>query len=121
VHGVVRLSAWDLAVECVEEALGSGIAPSLERLGRPALLGSLSSFIPALEEDGDPVVAAAGFRTGAPGIGLGPAEIVGELLVLARVLERHDELVAGAAVDRCLVGDVEGLARRPHTTPVAIR
>jgi diguanylate cyclase (GGDEF)-like protein len=41
VHGVVRLPAWDLAVEYVDEALDSGAVPSLERLARPAQLGSL--------------------------------------------------------------------------------
>ena len=43
VHGVVRLPAWDLAVECVEEALASGAVPSLERLGRlgPARLAAV--------------------------------------------------------------------------------
>ena len=61
VHGVVRLPAWDLAVECVEEALDSGVAPSLQRLGRPAQLGALPSFIAALEEDEDPAEAAADF------------------------------------------------------------
>ena len=49
VHGVVRLPAWDLAVECVDEALASGAVPSLERLGRLGQLGSLPSFIAALE------------------------------------------------------------------------
>ena len=32
--GVVRTSAWDLAVESVEEALADGVVPSLGRLGR---------------------------------------------------------------------------------------
>ena len=50
VHGVVRLPAWDLAVECVDEALAAGAVPSLERLGRLGQLGSLPSFIAALDE-----------------------------------------------------------------------
>jgi hypothetical protein len=49
VQGVVRLPAWDLAVESVDEALAAGVVPSLERLGRLGQLGSLPSFIAALD------------------------------------------------------------------------
>jgi diguanylate cyclase (GGDEF)-like protein len=103
----VRLPAWDLAVECVEEALGSGAVPSLERLGRLGQLGSLPSFIAALEEDDDPAEAAADFARERESLGLAPAEIAAELLVLGHVLERHGEAAARAAVDRCLVAYVE--------------
>jgi diguanylate cyclase (GGDEF)-like protein len=113
VHGVVRLPAWDLAVGCVEEALGSGVVPSLERLGRPAQLGSLPSFIAALEEDDDPGEPAADFAREREGLGLAPAEVAAELLALGRVLERHGEGVARAAVDRCLVGYVARVAAEP--------
>jgi diguanylate cyclase (GGDEF)-like protein len=107
VHGVVRLPAWDLAVECVEEALASGSVPSLERLGRLGQLGSLPSFIAALEDDDDPREPAADFARERESLGLAPAEVAAELLVLGRVLERHGELDARTAVDRCLVGYVE--------------
>jgi diguanylate cyclase (GGDEF)-like protein len=107
VHGVVRLPAWDLAVECVEEALDFGFAFSLQRLGRPAQLGALPSFIAALEEDEDPAEAGVDFARERASLGLAPAEIVAALLALGRVLERHGELGAGAAVDRCLVRYVE--------------
>ena len=107
VHGVVRLPAWDLAVECVDETLASGAVPSLERLGRLGQLGSLPSFIAALEEDDDPLAAATDFARERESLGLAPAEVAAELLVLGRVLERHGEAEARAAVDRCLVGYVE--------------
>jgi diguanylate cyclase (GGDEF)-like protein len=107
VHGVVRLPAWDLAVECIDEALASGAVPSLERLGRLGQLGSLPSFIAALEEESDPSQLAEDFSRERESLGLAPAEIAAELLVLGRVLERHGECDARAAVDRCLVGYVE--------------
>jgi len=106
VQGVVRLSAWDLAVECVEEALATGVVPSLERLGRLGQLGSLPSFIAALGEDDDAAELAADFARERESLGLAPAEVAAELLTLGRVLERHDEPEARAVVDRCLVGYV---------------
>jgi diguanylate cyclase (GGDEF)-like protein len=123
VHGVVRLPAWDLAVECIDEALASGAVPSLERLGRLGQLGSLPSFIAALEEEADPRQLAADFARERESLGLAPAEIAAELLVLGRILERHGECDARAAVDRCLVtyvarvtGDLADLARRDPLT-----
>jgi diguanylate cyclase (GGDEF)-like protein len=105
----VRLPAWDLAVECVDEALASGAVPSLERLGRLGQLGSLPSFIAALElgEDEDPAGAALDFAKERESLGLAPEEVAAELLVLGRVLERHGEVEARARVDRCLVDYVE--------------
>ena len=107
-HGVVRLAAWDLAVECVDEALASGAVPSLERLGRLGQLGSLPSFIAALglDEAEDAAGLAADFARERESLGLAPAEVAAELLVLGRVLERHGELDARSSVDRCLVGYV---------------
>jgi diguanylate cyclase (GGDEF)-like protein len=102
----VRLPAWDLAVECVEETLASGSVPSLARLGRLGQLGSLPSFIAALEDGDDPRDLALDFARERESLGLAPAEIAAELLVLGRVLERHGEQEARAAVDRCLVGYV---------------
>jgi diguanylate cyclase (GGDEF)-like protein len=106
VHGVVRLPAWDLAVECVDEALAAGSVPSLERLGRLGQLGSLPSFIAALGlgEDEDPAAVAADFAKERESLGLAPEEVAAELLVLGRVLERHGEVDARAQVERCLVG-----------------
>ncbi len=102
----MRLSAWDLAVECVDEALASGAVPSLERLGRLGQLGSLPSFIAALGEADDAVELAADFARERESLGLGPEEVASELLMLGRVLERHGETEARAEVDRCLVGYV---------------
>jgi diguanylate cyclase (GGDEF)-like protein len=106
VQGVVRTSAWDLAVECLDEALAGGAVPSLARLGRLGQLGSLPSFIAALGEDEDVDVLAQDFARERESLGLSPQEIAGELLVLARVLERHGEAEARAAVEQCLVGYV---------------
>jgi diguanylate cyclase (GGDEF)-like protein len=123
VHGVVRLPAWDLAVECVDEALASGAVPSLERLGRLGQLGSLPSFIAALGEADDAAELAADFARERESMGLAPEEVASELLVLGRVLERHGEAAARAAVDRCLVdyvgrvtGELADCARRDALT-----
>jgi diguanylate cyclase (GGDEF)-like protein len=106
VQGVVRLSAWDLAVESVDEALAAGVVPSLERLGRLGQLGSLPSFIAALDE-GDAVELAADLARERESLGLAPAEVTAELLTVARVLERHGEADARTVVDRCLLAYVE--------------
>ena len=58
VTGVVRTSAWELAVESVEEALADGVVPSLERLGRLGQLGTLPSFVASLDGDEDPGACA---------------------------------------------------------------
>ena len=123
VHGVVRLPAWDLAVECVDEALVSGAVPSLERLGRLGQLGSLPSFIAALGEADDAAELATDFARERESMGLAPEEVASELLVLGRVLERHGEAAARAAVDRCLVdyvgrvtGELADCARRDALT-----
>jgi diguanylate cyclase (GGDEF)-like protein len=102
----VRLPAWDLAVESVDEALAAGVVPSLERLGRLGQLGSLPSFIAALEED-DAEELAAEFARERESLGLAPAEVTAELLTVARVLERHGEPEARAVVDRCMLAYVE--------------
>ena len=119
----MRTSAWDLAVECVDEALEAGIVPSLERLGRLGQLGSLPSFIAALGEGDDPETIAADFTRERESMGLAPPEVAAELLVLGRVLERHGEAEARTAVDACLVayvarvtGELSEHARRDPLT-----
>src|SRR5215211_882396 len=75
--GVVRTSAWDLAVECVDRALGEGAVPSLVRLGRLGQLGSLHSFVAALGEDDDPsalYASAFGHTRERESLGLAPGE-----------------------------------------------
>lgn len=120
--GVLRASAWDLAVETVDEALREGGAPSLARLGRLGQLGTLPSFIAALDA-GDPAELAADYAREREGLGLGQAEVVAELLALGRVLERHGERGARERLDHCLLlyfGQVTGglaeLARRDPLT-----
>src|SRR5919204_3476419 len=121
--GVVRASAWDLAVECVERALEEGAAPSLERLGRLGQLGSLPSFVAALGGHDDPAELAEDFARERESLGLAPSEIAGELLVLGRVLDAHGESDARELLDRCIAayvarvtGELAELARRDPLT-----
>jgi diguanylate cyclase (GGDEF)-like protein len=125
VAGVVHTSAWDIAVECVEEALRTGVAPSLERLGRLGQLGSLPSFVAALGEDEDLPTLAADHARERESLGLAPTEVVGELLALGRVLDRHAETEAREALDQCLLAyfervtaDLAERARRDTLTGV---
>jgi diguanylate cyclase (GGDEF)-like protein len=106
VQGVVRESAWDLAGECVDEAVAERATPSLERLGRLGQLGSLPSFIAALGQEEDLASLADDYARERESLGLAPDEIVAELLVLGRVLGRHGEDEARAALERCLVAYV---------------
>lgn len=120
--GVVRQSAWDLAVETVDEAIASGATPSLERLGRLGQLGTLPSFIAALGEEEDLGALAEDYAGERESLGLAPAEVAAELLTLGRVLVRHGEDEARAAVDRCIVAYVERvtgeLAERARRDPL---
>ena len=104
--GVVKSSAWDLAVECVDRAVEEGAAPSLERLGRLGQLGSLPSFVAALGGDDDPSELAEDFARERESLGLAPGEIAAELLVLGRILEEHGEPEAREALDRCIAAYV---------------
>jgi diguanylate cyclase (GGDEF)-like protein len=120
--GVVRTSAWDLAVECVERALEEGAVPSLARLGRLGQLGSLPSFLAALGGEDDPSSLAEDFARERESLGLAPSEVAGELLVLGRVLDEHGEIEASRALDRCIVayvGRITGeLAERARRDPL---
>jgi diguanylate cyclase (GGDEF)-like protein len=122
VTGVVKASAWELAVECVEEALADGVLPSLERLGRLGQLGTLPSFVAALDGGDDPAVLAADHSRERESLGLAPGEVAAELLVLGRVLERHGEIDARRSLDHCLVAFVERvtgeLAERARRDPL---
>lgn len=104
--GVVKSSAWDLAVECVDRAVEGGAAPSLERLGLLGQLGSLPSFVAALGGDDDPSELAADFARERESLGLSPGEVAGELLVLGRILDEHGEVDAREALDRCIAAYV---------------
>jgi diguanylate cyclase (GGDEF)-like protein len=121
--GVVRQSAWDLAGECVDEAIATGATPSLERLGRLGQLGSLPSFIAALGEEEDHAALVDDYARERESLGLAPSEIVAELLVVGRVLGRHSEEEARAALEPCLVsyvsrvtGELAEVARRDPLT-----
>ena len=121
--GVVRASAWDLAVECVERALEEGVTPSLERLGRLGQLGSLPSFIAALGGEDHPSALADDFARERESLGLAPSEVAAELLVLGRVLDGHAEAEARDALDRCVAayvarvtGELSERARRDPLT-----
>jgi diguanylate cyclase (GGDEF)-like protein len=107
VTGVVRTSAWDVAVESLDEALAEGSVPSLERLGRLGQLGTLPSFVAALEGEEESAELAEDHARERESLGLAPAEIAAELLVLGRVLDRHGEIGARRTLDRCLVTYVE--------------
>lgn len=96
----IRRSAWDLAVEVVEEGLRDETVPSLERLDPLARLDDIPSFIGALgREIGQP--AGSRFRRGGllgtlareharerEELGFAPTEVVTEFLLLRRVLWR---------------------------------
>jgi diguanylate cyclase (GGDEF)-like protein len=121
--GVVRTSAWDLAVECVDRVLEEDAAPSLARLGRLGQLGSLPSFVAALGEQDEAATLAEDFARERESLGLAPSEIAGELLVLGRVLDAHGEAEARGLLDRCIAayvahvtGQLAELARRDALT-----
>jgi diguanylate cyclase (GGDEF)-like protein len=98
--------SWDVAVECVEETLRSRAAPSLALLGRLGQVGPLPALVAALRS-GDPVARARAHARERESLGLGPGEIVGELLALGRVLESRGETAARLALDRALAAYVE--------------
>jgi diguanylate cyclase (GGDEF)-like protein len=107
--GVVKSSAWDLAVECIDRAVEEGATPSLERLGRLGQLGSLPSFVAALGGDDDPSeLNASAFEhtRERESLGLAPGEVAGELLVLGRILDSRGEAEAREALDRCIAAYV---------------
>jgi diguanylate cyclase (GGDEF)-like protein len=123
VSGVVKTSAWDLAVECLDRAVEEGAVPSLERLGRLGQLGSLPSFVAALGGEDDPSALAADFARERESLGLAPGEVAGELLVLGRILDEHGEIEAREALDRCIAayvvritGELSERARRDPLT-----
>lgn len=120
--GVVRGSAWDLAVESVDEALREGAAPSLTRLGRLGQLGTFPSFLAALGDD-DPEKLVGELARDRASLGLAPREVAAELVLLGRVLDRHGESAARRALDACLLayfdhvtGELAERARRDPLT-----
>ena len=123
----IRAAAWELALATVEEGLLDDQIPSLQRLGRLGQLGDMPAFIvelareladPRPERVGRGSELAAQAREHArqrESFGFAPREIVGEFLLLRRILwrfvaqraaalEREDVLAAeerlNATVDR---------------------
>jgi diguanylate cyclase (GGDEF)-like protein len=119
----VRLTAWDVAGDGVEETLRSGLGTSLERLGRLGQLGSLPLVVEAVRDGGDASAAVLAHARERESLGFAPAEVVSELLTLGRVLEGRGERAARQALDRALVvlfesvtGDLTERARRDPLT-----
>lgn len=120
--GVVQGSAWDIAVETVDEALREDAAPSLAHLGRLGQLGTLPSFLAALGDD-DPAKLVEDLARDRESLGLAPREVAAELVLLGRVLERRGESAARRALEDCLLayfdhvtGELTDLARRDPLT-----
>lgn len=120
--GVVEGSAWDIAVESVDEALRTGVAPSLARLGRLGQLGTLPSFVAALGDD-RPERLVEDLARERESLGLAPREVAAELVLLGRVLDRRGETAARRALDDCLLayfdhvtGELVERARRDPLT-----
>ena len=96
----IQASAWDLALAAVEEGLLDDQIPSLQRLGRLGQLGDMPTFIVELARElvdpqpervrrGSPLAAQArDHARQRESIGFAPREIVGEFLILRRVLWR---------------------------------
>jgi diguanylate cyclase (GGDEF)-like protein len=120
----MKASAWDLALEVVDEGLREDQIPSLERLGREGQLGDIPTFITELAgELGDPQPGrvrrgsqlAALVRDHArvrEELGFAPREIVTEFLVLRRVLWRF----VARRTSALATGDVLVLERRLNDT-----
>jgi diguanylate cyclase (GGDEF)-like protein len=96
----IRRSAWDLAVEVVEEGLRDDTVPSLARLDPLARLDDIPTFIGALGRElasrdgsaarrGGPLAALArDHAREREALGFAPREVVTEFLLLRRVLWR---------------------------------
>ena len=122
--GEIRRSAWDLAVEVVEEGLRDDLVPSLDRLDSLSRLDDIPTFIGALGRE----IAQSeesGFRHGGAlatlareharereALGFAPREVVTEFLLLRRVLWRF-LAPRRASLD---TGDLRTLERRLDET-----
>jgi diguanylate cyclase (GGDEF)-like protein len=96
----MRASAWELALDCVEETTQDEAIPSLARIGRLAQIGDVPTFIGELARElDDPQPARLDRESRLAGIvrdharerealGFTPRDIVTEFLVLRRVLWR---------------------------------
>jgi diguanylate cyclase (GGDEF)-like protein len=94
----IQASAWDLALATIEEGLLDDQIPSLQRLGRLGQLGDMPTFIVELSRElvdpqpermrrGSPLAAQAREHARQrEAYGFAPREIVGEFLILRRIL-----------------------------------
>ena len=98
-----RALAWDLAIEAIDETVRTGVAPSLDRLGRLGQVGSLATLVEALGDEEALAGAAIAHAREREGVGLAPGEVLGELLTLGRVLDRHGHTEGREAVDWCIL------------------
>ena len=120
----VQATAWELAVEVVEEGLCDDQLPSLQRLGRLGQLGDMPTFIAELAREllephpdrlGIGSALAAQARDHArerEALGFAPREIVTEFLLLRRVLWRF----VSARAAELGTGDVLLVERRLNDT-----
>ncbi len=96
-------AARKLAAETIEETRRSGAAPSLDRLDRRGQLEPLASLVSALGDDERLAAAAITYARAREELGCGAGEVVAELLVLGRVLDRHGRPEAREGVDWCIL------------------
>jgi diguanylate cyclase (GGDEF)-like protein len=120
----IRESAWELALEAVEEGLRDDQIPSLQRLGREGQLGDTPTFIGELAgelADPQPGRVRRGSQLAAlvrdharvrEELGFAPREIVTEFLLLRRVLWRF----VGRRTSEMATGDMLVLERRLNDT-----
>jgi diguanylate cyclase (GGDEF)-like protein len=120
----LRESAWELALEVVEEGLREDQIPSLARLGRDGQLSDSPTFIAELAgelADPQPGRMRRGSQLAAlvrdharvrEELGFAPREIVTEFLLLRRVLWRF----VGRRTSAMATGDVLLLERRLNDT-----
>lgn len=97
----LRRDSWALAVEVVEEGLRDGGLASLARLARAAQLGDMATFIGELGQEiahhepgrlaADSPLAeiARGHARAREALGFDPREVMTELMVMRRVLQRY--------------------------------
>jgi diguanylate cyclase (GGDEF)-like protein len=120
----IRTSAWELALEVVDEGLTEDQIPSLARLGREGQLSDIPTFISELARelaDPQPGRVRRGGQLAAlvrdharvrEELGFAPREIVTEFLLLRRVLWRF----VGRRTSSLDTGDVLVIERRLNDT-----
>jgi diguanylate cyclase (GGDEF)-like protein len=121
----IRVEAWELALEVVEEGLHHDQIPPLERLGRIGQLGDMPTFIGELAQQlvqpdserlrrGSPLAALVrDHAREREALGFAPRDIVTEFLVLRRVLWRLVQ-------ERAATLDADDVLTLEHRLNVAI-